>query len=76
MTALGTFIGIFITHDNKTQFKASPKNMTMNEMRELYKNVSSNKNDYIGKYATIEYEDISIDGVPLRPKFLQFRYIK
>ncbi len=70
--AKGTFIGLFAAPSGK-HFKASPKDMTMDEMSQLYVDVSSNIDKFIGKLATIEYEDISKDQVPLRPKFLRFR---
>jgi ATP-dependent DNA ligase len=70
--AKGTFIGIFKTDKNKT-FNATPKDMSMNDMIQLYNQVSQFKSDYIGKFATIEYEDLSKAGKPLRPKFVRFR---
>lgn len=72
--AKGTFIGIF-ENENGKRFNVSPKNMTMDEMRELYKKVKNNWSDYKGKLATIEYEDLSKDNIPLRPKFIMFREI-
>ncbi len=72
--AAGTFVGVFI-NSKGVKFRASPKNMTMNEMKELY-DVVSNDKSYIGRYATIEYEDLSNDDVPLRPKFVAFRFDK
>lgn len=70
--AKGTFIGVFKTDKNKT-FNAAPKDMSMDDMIQLYNQVSKSKSDYIGKFATIEYEDLSKAGKPLRPKFVRFR---
>ena len=68
--AIGAFIGVFITA-NGYKFKASPKDMSFAKMRELYQDSLDGK--FIGKMATIQYDDLSKDGVPLRPKFLAFR---
>ena len=70
--AKDTFIGIFKTKDSK-QFRATPKGMTMSEMRSFLILVNKDIDKYSGKMATIEYEDISKDGIPLRPKFVTFR---
>ncbi len=70
--AAGTFVGKFKTV-NGVLFNASPKNMTIADMKNLYVEVSGDPS-YVGKYATIEYEDLSNDGVPLRPKFVAFRF--
>lgn len=69
--AKGAFIGIF--QAKKKTFKASPKDMTMQEMKDLYITVSESFDTYKGQMATIEYEETSIEGVPLRPKFVRFR---
>lgn len=73
--AKGAFIGVFQNKQGKT-FKASPKDMTMLEMKELFKCVIADLPSYIGREATIEYEDLSKDNVPLRPKFVMFRDVK
>lgn len=70
--AKGVFIGVFEAPSGKS-FKASPKNITNDDARELYNTIFNNLSNYKGKMATIEYEDLSKDQVPLRPKFLQFR---
>ena len=32
-----------------------------------------NPTDYLGKYATVEYETLSRDGIPLKPIFISLR---
>lgn len=68
----GCFIGVLETKDGK-RFNATPKGMTIQEMRDFYNEVAANMPKYLGKMATVEYEDISKDGKPLRPKFVTFR---
>lgn len=71
----GAFVGRFITHDGTSYFNAMPKDMSIDEMRQLYDTVCKNMINYIGKKATIEYESLSNNGVPIRPKFVGFRDI-
>ncbi len=70
--AMGTFIGEFKTKNNKL-FRATPKGMTIPEMREFYNLVHSDIKNYVGKMATIEYEEVSSEEIPLRTKFVTFR---
>jgi ATP-dependent DNA ligase len=70
--ASGTFIGVFETK-NKETFRATAKNYTMDESRELYNTISGNLKKYIGMESTIEYQELSNTGVPLRAKFVAFR---
>jgi ATP-dependent DNA ligase len=70
--AKNTFIGIFKTKDGR-EFRATPKGMSIPEMREFLTLVNKEIAKYSGKMATIEFEDISKDGIPLRPKFVTFR---
>jgi hypothetical protein len=70
--ASGTFIGVFETK-NKEIFRATAKNYTMEESRELYEMINNNLQKYIGMDATIEFQELSNTGVPLRAKFVAFR---
>ena len=45
----------------------------MDESRELYNTISGNLKKYIGMESTIEYQELSNTGVPLRAKFVAFR---
>lgn len=63
-------IWILETKDKK-QFHATPKNMTYEERYALYKKLTDNPKEfdvYKGKMMTIEYQDKSKNGVPLRAK--------
>jgi len=55
------------------EFTVTPKNMTYKERYKFYTDLSKNnkkifKQEYLGKPMTVEYEDISENGVPLRAK--------
>lgn len=55
-------------------FNVTPKDCTYKQRYELYESAKANFNKlYKGKDLTIEYEDLSADGVPLRAKALTFR---
>ena len=71
--AAGTFIGIFRVPNSAVTFKSTPKDYTMDESRKLFLTVSKNIDKYRGQMATLEYQDLSKDGVPLRAKFILFR---
>jgi hypothetical protein len=71
--AVGAIIFILEVDEGGKQFKAQPKNMTFAAMREMYTEVNANPDNYIGQLATLEFEDLSIDNVPLRPKFVAIR---
>jgi len=71
--AAGTFIGVFEV--NKIKFKASFKSTTMKVTKEYYKDYLSNPSNWIGKMFTIEYDDLSKDNIPLRPKIVALREV-
>lgn len=54
-------------------FLAQPVGMTVMEMQQLYRSIEQFPNDYIGKMATIEFEEYSDDGIPKQPKFVAVR---
>jgi len=70
--AVGIFIGVFKVSDTIT-FNATWKEKTMDEMREFADAFDANPNAYIGQLFTIEFEDLSKDKVPLRPKIKAMR---
>lgn len=60
--------------NNKEIFNATPKNITYEQRKELFKDAEKNfKNKYEGRMLTVEYEDLSKKGVPQRAKALTFR---
>lgn len=69
----GAVIWICQTAD-EVQFNVTPKNTTYEERYELFQDCEENFDDkYKGRMLSIEYEDLSKDGVPLRAKALTFR---
>lgn len=54
-------------------FNAQPKNMSYEQQKEMYTSLSAKKSEVVGKLATIEFEDKSKNGIPLRPKFIAIR---
>jgi ATP-dependent DNA ligase len=61
---------------NGTEFHVTPKNTTLKDRYELFKKITQDKNfnqEYKGRLMTIEYEDLSKDGVPLRAKSVGIR---
>lgn len=61
------------TSDKPKEFKVTPKDMTKDERRALYIKCKKQPNKYIGKPLTLEYEDLSSAGIPLRAKALVIR---
>lgn len=70
--AVGTFIGVFVNAIGK-EFNAVFKGMTMEEQRNLYNQYVADPKSFIGQLYTIDYEDLSEDQVPLRPKIKAIR---
>lgn len=71
---LGAIMWELETPEGKT-FTAVPKGITYEERYELYKKMTPKlfTTEYKGKLMTIEYEELSTDGVPLRAKALVVR---
>ena len=60
--------------DKGVRFNVTPKDITYEERYKLYSDaVSSFKKKYSNRYLTVEYEDLSKTGVPLRAKAITFR---
>lgn len=57
---------VFVMKCTAGEFKAKPIGT-----KEFWAKV--NPNDYLGNYATIEYETLSKDGLPLKPIFISLR---
>lgn len=69
----GAVIWIAETKDGK-KFNVTPKNMNYEERYEVYKECEHDfDKKYKNKMLTIEYEDLSDEGIPLRAKALVFR---
>jgi len=72
--AKGSFIGIFVT-DNGLQFKATFKDTDFKTSKEYYKSYLENPNEWLGRKYTIEYDALSKDNKPLRPKIKALREV-
>lgn len=69
---VGSIIFILETEDGK-QFKSTPK-MDLEERAQLFKDAKKNFNTkFKGKMATIIFDDLSKDGIPLRSRFIAVR---
>jgi ATP-dependent DNA ligase len=69
---VGSIIFILETADGK-RFRSTPK-MTLEERSILYKDSLINfDKKYKGKFATIRYDNVSNDNIPLRSNFITFR---
>ncbi len=72
----GALIWILTTPEDK-RFNVTPKNVTIAERKKLFSAFIKDKkvfdNDYKGKKITVEFEDKSALGIPLRAKALGLR---
>lgn len=71
----GAIIWIVELPNGKT-LNVTPKLITYNERKRLFKDAQLNFGKYKNRNLTIEYEDLSKDGIPLRGKALEFRDFK
>lgn len=72
----GAIMWVCKTKDGEKTFNATPKNTTLQKRYELFKKISKKgvfENEYKGRMMTIEYEDLSKSGVPLRAKAVAIR---
>lgn len=70
--AVGCIIFIMKTKNGKL-FNVTP-NITIEKQQEMYNLAINNFNNlYKGKMATIKYDDLSKDGIPLRAKWITIR---
>jgi ATP-dependent DNA ligase len=72
----GAIMWICQTADGKKNFHVTPKNTTLKARYELFKKIQDDGNfdeEYKGKMMTVEYEDLSKAGVPLRAKAVGIR---
>lgn len=77
-TNAGAIIWVCQVHESNIKFNVVPKNTTLDARKKLYQRVKKKDNfntKYKGRLYTLEYEDISEDGAPLRAKGLEFRDI-
>lgn len=70
----GAIIWICVTKEGK-QFNCTPKGITYDERKELFINCQKSFKKYKNKLITVEYQDISNDGVPQRAKAIGFRNV-
>ncbi len=69
----GAILWVCQTQDGD-QFHVTPKDMTYAERYDLFHDAVDNfEEKYLGRMLTVEYEDLSKDGIPLRAKALTFR---
>ena len=69
----GAIIWICKTNSDE-EFNVTPKDMTYAERYDLYEDAEKSFDEkYLGAYLTVEYEDLSKSGVPLRAKALLIR---
>lgn len=69
---LGAIIMIMCTKSGD-QFRAVP-NASLEERKKMFKLAEKDFNNiYKGKFATIKYDDVSKNGIPLRSKFITIR---
>ncbi len=76
----GAIIWVCVT-ENGRQFNVTPKDVTYEWRYCMFTKLSKGggkvfKNKYEGRMITVEYEDLSKDGIPLRAKALSFRDIE
>lgn len=68
---VGALIWVLRTKDGK-QFTSVPKDMTYDTRYQIFKDLTLHpdkfKKEYLGKMMTIEFQDLSEDGVPQRAK--------
>lgn len=70
----GAIIWILKTKNSNKEFHATPKNISYDARYELYNEAKKYfDNKFNGRLMTIEFEDLSYDGVPLRAKSIGFR---
>jgi hypothetical protein len=69
---VGAIIYICKTKEGN-RFNAVPKGMTYEERYSQYKKYSKDKSDIVGKFATIQYDELSNNGTPTKPKFIAIR---
>ncbi len=65
---------IWICKTDSGQFNVTPKDMSYADRYALYEEATKSfDTKYLGRMLTVEYEDLSAAGVPLRAKALTFR---
>jgi ATP-dependent DNA ligase len=73
---VGAVIWIAV-NDKGHQFKVTPKDSNYEERQKIYKECLNHFDKrYLGRFITVEYEDLSKNGIPLRAKSLTFRDYK
>lgn len=69
----GAIIWVVKTKNDKV-FNVTPKNITYEERYNIFQDCEKNfEKKYLGRMLTVEYEDLSKAGIPLRAKALIFR---
>jgi hypothetical protein len=64
---------IWVCTTGQRNFNVTPKNTTLLDRKNLFIEVSNNSDLFIGRMLTVQYEECSEYGVPLRGKSLGFR---